>query len=220
ELPVPELAMGNYSSWVMFGHIHSHGVMLLNDITSITASKRLQTRMRDVVLRQYELFKLQNSQAELKDFFARNAGVVRHTLQIMSSYAQLNVIPIRTVSPAIEVPESVSVEFAEDEDMLRRVAKHVGFSKFEITLLVKLFEDYVLVAGLETGDDILITAILLKFAQLNGIDISGGSEIYELLGIDSASVKDCMEKVHGKLGCVPYDPRYLTEEAFIKSLFF
>jgi hypothetical protein len=86
--------------------------------------------------------------------------------------------------------------------------------------LVKLFEDYVLVAGLKTGDDILITAILLKFAQLNGIDISGGSEIYELLGIDSASVKDCMEKVHGKLGCVPYDPRYLTEEAFIKSLFF
>ncbi|WP_028128369.1 hypothetical protein [Selenomonas sp. AE3005] len=220
ELPVPELAMGNYSTCVMFGHIHSHGVMLLNYITSITASKRLQTRMRDVVLRQYELFKLQNSQAELKDFFARNAGVVRHTLQIMSSYAQLNVIPIRTVSPAIEVPESVSVEFAEDEDMLRRVAKHVGFSKFEITLLVKLFEDYVLVAGLKTGDDILITAILLKFAQLNGIDISGGSEIYELLGIDSASVKDCMEKVHGKLGCVPYDPRYLTEEAFIKSLFF
>ena len=220
ELPVPELAVTNYSTCVLFGHIHSHGVMLLNYITSINASRKLQVRMREVVLRQFELFKMQSPKASLEDFFARNAGVVRHTLQIMSSYAQLNVIPIRTVSPAINSQENLSVEFHDDEDMLKRVARHVGFSKYEISLLIKLFEDYITVSGQDTVDDILITAILLKFAQLNGIDLSTVADVYELLGIDSASVKEAMEKIHGKLGCVPYDPRYLTEEAFIKSLFF
>ena len=45
------------------------------------------------------------------------------------------------------------------------------------------------VEAMDKTDDILITALLLKFAQINGVDLSGQSEIYELLGIDSIAVK-------------------------------
>ena len=220
ELPVPELALGNYNNCILYGHIHSHGVMLLNYITTLTASRKLQQRMRDVILRQYELFKFQSPQAELKDFFARHAGVVRHTLQILASYAQLNVLKSRHVMQPLPDNPEVADNFKADIDLLRRVAKHVGFSKFEIGLLVKFFTDYMTVAALDKTDDILITALLLKFAQINGVDLSGQSEIYELLGIDSESVWAAMKRIFETLDCGMFDPRYLTEEAFIKSLYY
>jgi hypothetical protein len=176
--------------------------------------------MRDVILRQFELFKVQKPQAEIKDFFARHGGVVRHTLQILAGYAQLNVVKSRHAIQALpDNPETADL-FAADIDMLRRVARHVGFSKFEVGLLVKFFMDYVTVAAVEKTDDILLTALLLKFAQINGVDLSGQAEIYDLLGIDSRSVRACMKKIHETLDCEIFDPRYLTEEAFIKSLYY
>ena len=104
--------------------------------------------------------------------------------------------------------------------MLRRVARHVGFSNFETALLVKFFMDYVTLAAVEKTDDIMMTALLLKFAQINGVDLSAQTEIYELLGIDSGSVQGCMKKIQETLDCDIFDPRYLTEEAFIKSLYY
>ena len=220
ELPVPELAIGNYDHCILYGHIHSHGVMLLNYITSLNASPKLQRRMRDVILRQFERFKFQCPQAEMKDFFARNGGVVRHTLQILAGYAQLNVLKSCPVKqPLPDNPEAAEL-FAADIDMLRRVAKHVGFSKFEIGLLVKFFMDYVTESAVDKVDDVLLTALLLEFARINGVDLSGQSEIYELLGIDSRRVQSCMKKISAALACEVFDPRYLTEEAFIKSLYY
>jgi len=220
ELPVPELALGNYNHCILYGHIHSHGVMLLNYITTLTASPKLQKRMRDVILRQFELFKFQRPQAEIKDFFARHGGVVRHTLQILASYAQLNVLKNHQAIQALPDNPEAATLFATDIDLLRRVARHVGFSKFEVELLVKFFTDYVTVAAVEETDDVLITALLLKFAQINGVDLSGQAEIYDLLGIDSGIVRDYMKKIYDTLDCEMFDPRYLTEEAFIKSLYY
>ena len=220
ELPVPELALGNYNHCILYGHIHSHGVMLLNYITTLTASPKLQKRMRDVILRQFELFKVQKPQAEIADFFARHGGVVRHTLQILAGYAQLNVLKSRHAIQALpDNPETADL-FAADIDMLRRIARHVGFSNFETALLVKFFMDYVTLAAVEKTDDIMMAALLLKFAQINGVDLSAQTEIYELIGIDSGSVQDCMKKIQETLDCDIFDPRYLTEEAFIKSLYY
>lgn len=220
ELPVPELAIGNYNTCLLYGHIHSHGVMLLNYITSLQASPKLQKRMRDVVWRQFELFRLQEPLAELDDFFGRHAGVVRHTLQILVSYAQLNVLKTPPVLPYLPDDPEVATQFAADIDMLKRVAKHVGFSHFEIQLLVKFFTDYVAVAALEKIDDITLTALILQFALLNGVKLANQAEIYELLGIDSNQVWAAMKKICDTLECELFDPRYLTEEAFIKSLYY
>ena len=220
ELPVPELALGNYNHCILYGHIHSHGVMLLNYITSLNASPKLQKRMHDVIIRQYELFKIQCPQAEIKDFFARHGGVVRHTLQILASYAQLNVWKSRHVIQSLPDNPEMAALFAADIDLLRRVARHVGFSKYEIEMLIKFFIDYVTAGAVEKTDDVLITALLLKFAQINGVDLSGQAEIYDLLGIDSGSVQAGMKKIHDTLDCEIFDPRYLTEEAFIKSLYY
>lgn len=220
ELPVPELALGNYKNCLLYGHIHSHGVMLLNYITSLQVSPKLQKRVREVILRQFELFKFQNPQAEIRDFFARNAGVVRHTLHILVSYAQLNVIKSHSVMQPLPDNPEVAARFAADIGMLKRVGKHVGFSQFAIRLLVKFFTDYVTVAAVKATDDILLTALIMKFSQLNGVNLSDQSEIYELLGIDSGQVWACMKQIHDMLDCELFDPRYLTEEAFIKSLYY
>ena len=75
-------------------------------------------------------------------------------------------------------------------------------------------------AALEKTDDIMITALILQFAQLNGVQLANQTEIYELLGIDSAQVKMDMQKICAALDCEIFDPRYLTEEAFIKSLYY
>ena len=146
--------------------------------------------------------------------------MVRHTLQILAGYAQLNVLKSRHVMQSLpDNPETADL-FAADIDLLRRVARHVGFSKYEIEMLIKFFIDYVTAGAVEKTDDVLITALLLKFAQINGVDLSGQAEIYDLLGIDSGSVQAGMKKIHDTLDCEIFDPRYLTEEAFIKSLYY
>ena len=138
----------------------------------------------------------------------------------MVSYAQLNVLKSCKITPSVEDNPEVTTQFAAGIDMLNRVAKHVGFSHFEIKLLLKFFMDYVTVAAIEKTDDIMITALILQFAQLNGVQLANQTEIYELLGIDSARVKANMQKICEVLDCELFDPRYLTEEAFIKSLYY
>jgi hypothetical protein len=136
------------------------------------------------------------------------------------NYAQLNVLKSRHITPSVEDNPEVQEQFAADIDMLKRVARHVGFSRFEIKLLLKFFTDYVTVAAIEKTDDIMITALILQFAQLNGVQLANQTEIYELLGIDSARVKANMQRICKALGCELFDPRYLTEEAFIRSLYY
>lgn len=95
DLPDPDWIYPDAEHMIFFGHLHARGVMMLNYVTSLPASDKLRRRMKDIILRQLEFFRCQKPGATLDDFFQRDAVAVRHTLNIMANFAQLNVVPLR-----------------------------------------------------------------------------------------------------------------------------
>lgn len=65
----------------------------------------------------------------------------------------------------------------------------------------------------------LFIAVLLEFAKLNGMDLENVPGISDFLGAEVVDVRGYMMEMEDLLHCVPYDPRYLTEDGFIRSLY-
>ncbi|MBO4852437.1 MAG: hypothetical protein J5477_02250, partial [Schwartzia sp.] len=143
NLPCPDVGFAEYKNTVFFGHIQRRGVMLLNYISGLSASKRLQRRIKDEILKQFEQFRAyQMPSATLEDFFIRHAAAVRHTIQILSGFAQLRVVPDIIAAP----PERGAISAAllePEETRLEETARSLHFSAYAIFFAKRLYEDYV-----------------------------------------------------------------------------
>ena len=222
ELPAPDAFLPDYRRMVLYGHIHARGVMLLNYITTLPASSRLRKRMKDEILRQFELFKYQEPDATREMFFSRQAAAVRHTIRILSEFAQLKVVPMKHYPAPIVRDKGLSVQYAAAEKRLEDAAAKVGFGHHGIRLLLKFYEDFLTCSSL--SEDMkrrasVLTAVLLVFSGINGVnlmDIKGGMDV---LGADREDVLGMAPEIETATRCISFDPRYLTEEGFVQILF-
>lgn len=223
DLPMPIMMDEKVEECLLYGHIHRKGIMMLNYVTVLPASKKLQKRMKSEIMKQYDLFKCQQPDASIDEFLGREAGAVRHALNILARFAQLKVVH---AAPVEAITEDVKADLAipeHDREALHHFAIKFGMSQYSSRLVLRLFEDYCAVAGGSYRDmnpSIVITATLLKFAEINGTDLSTMPEIVSFLGAAIDDVLNCMVDMREKLGCYLFDPRYLSEEGFIRSLYF
>ena len=222
DLPAPDSFIPDYRRVVLYGHIHARGVMLLNYVTTVPASDRLRKRMKDEILRQYELFKYQAPEATQEMFFARQSAAVRHTIQILSDFAQLKVVPLKNYPAPIPSEEGLKERFASAEERLKDAALQLGFSIYGIGLILKFYEDFLI--GSSLSDTLkrraaTLTAILFLFAQINGLDIMGVKGGIEIFGARREDVFQMVPEVQKSIKCIPFDPRYLTEEGFVQALY-
>ncbi|EKU70736.1 hypothetical protein [Selenomonas sp. F0473] len=217
-LPHPDLP-GPLGSTILFGHICDEGMMMLNYITSIPASKRLQRRISETIHREHRLFRMQKHAADMDDFLLREAALVRHTIHALSSLAQLDVLPQRALPHRIERPASVSERCKEEVAVLRAVAEKLGFSRYAQELMAGLFLDYAHLAGAWAETPEALTAVIFLFAEINRIDLTHITELYRVFGSDKKTVGAAAGRIRETLGCVPFDPRYLGEEGFVTMLY-
>ena len=223
ELPLPDLDMMDFKQHIFYGHMHSKGVLLLNYVTSLAATPRLRSRMRDVVLRQFELYRWQEPDATLVQFFWREAASVRHILNVMSDFAQLNMLPHRKSPLQVKSKPEIIREFQSEGEMLGVVLRRVGFSKHATSLQERLWESALSVwgtAGMCRKDlHALLTAVLFLFIRLNGYELSASRDLYEIFASDEEQVQQVEAALQQKLQLEPFDARYLTEDGFVLSLY-
>ncbi|MFV0636035.1 hypothetical protein [Mitsuokella sp. WILCCON 0060] len=222
DLPDQDFMFPDIEHLIFFGHLHARGVMMLNYVTSLPASGRLRRRMRDIILRQFEIFRCQKPDAVLDDFFQRDAVVVRHTLHIMATFAQLNVVPLRKMPKPLPANPAIRQSFEEEENILREVAYRMGYSLFSGSLMCKLFEDYMSVADPASYPEempAIVTACLLSYGKINDLGFERVPALYSMFGATKEDVYRHMEILRQRLHCTKFDPRYLTEEAFVTSLY-
>lgn len=217
-LPHPGLP-GALSRTILFGHICDEGVMMLNYITSIPASKRLQKRISDTIRREYELFLMQKKTADIDDFLLREAALVRHTIHVLSSLAQIDVLPRRALPESIDRAAGIEVRCMEEVTVLRAVSEKLGFSRYAQELIAGLFLDYAHLVGTRAEKPEVLTAVIFLFAELNSIDLTHIDELYCVFGANKKSVNAAQKRIRETLGCVEYDPRYLGEEGFVTMLY-
>lgn len=223
DLPMPEVGIVGIENFVFFGHIRTRGILMLNYITSVPASKRLRSRMKDVVLRQYELFKFQQPQATLEQFFLREAAAVRHILHVMSDYAQLNVVSLREMPQMVEQRKELTEVFVEEARALEEIVKRIGFGAYACLLIRALFFDALSVTGDEkkcrSVMPALLTAVLLMFIKINGYDYTATPDLYYLFGSEKQDTEKLSQNLKEKLDVRVFDPRYLTEDGVVLSLY-
>ena len=223
ELPVPETYIADYHRAIFMGHVHNSGVMLLNYITSIPASPKLRTRIKREVLRQYELFRYQQPEATLEDFFYREAAAVRQAIYILTEYAQLNVLPFQNYpKPVDRYKTELPTWFWETADRLDIMGQGAGMSVYGRFLLRGMYEDYCLLSN--DAPEIkqspcALTAVLYLFYQINGMSEGDARHAVAPFRQPRKGIGQIVDSLQKTLQCRLFDPRYLTEEGFIQLLY-
>ena len=216
-LPRPDIP-GNLERNVLFGHVCDEGMMMLNYITAVPASKPLQRRMRDTIRQEYELFLYQEPQADMDDFLARQAALVRHTIDMLALQARLNVLPQRALPPKRPKWTLSQRTCSEEFGALAAVSEALGFSRHARVLIETMFFDYAHFDLKRAQTAETLTATIFLFAEINGIDLTSLTELYHVLGSDKRRVNAACQRMREVLGCIPFDPRYLGEEGFVTML--
>jgi len=216
-LPHPDIP-GTLMKSILFGHICDEGMMMLNYITAIPASKRLQRRISETLHREYELFRMQAPDAEIDDFLEREAALVRHTIHVLSTLAQLDVLPRHALPKIIRRTVDAHV-YTEELSVLRTIAEKLGFSRYAQHLMCELFLDYAQTDPMRAQTPEALTAAIFLFAEINNIDLTSITELYHVFGSDQKTVRSAHERMRETVGCIPFDPRYLGEEGFVTMLY-
>lgn len=220
ELPAPDYGMMDYSKMLLFGHLHLHGVMMLNYITSVPASEKLRRRIKEEILRQYEIYRCQDAEATMGDFFRRHAMAVRHTINILAGYAQLKVVSARPQRQPMK--RSASQLPAEQRDGFIQLAHRMGLSRHSQKLALWLYEDAFSLPELQKEsltNPAILGAVLVLYMNVNGLEFSNLDEVLKDLQASEDETIHWVETIYEGLDCVTFDPRYLAEEGFIQALY-
>lgn len=207
---------------VFYGHIRKHGIVMLNYVSSLPATRKLRLRMKDELQRLYRFYQVQSPGADVDEFLTREAAAVHHVLQILANYAQLQVVPFESGTKPIPMDEEVENALLPLYPMVEKIADSLGFSIYAGGLLDKMLHDYAVKAGVEqTADNILDLALALPLTMscVNGADRQDILESESMNDAQKKNLKNWMEKIEHTLDLQRYDPRYLTEEGYVAMLY-
>ena len=192
--------------------------MLLNYITGLSASKRLQRRIKDEIVKQFERFQAyQMPHATMEDFLLRHAAAARHTVQILSGFAQLRVVPDADCPPIPrKTPNAGLLE--PEETRLTEAAHSLGFSAYAIFFVKRLYEDYVATTK-KRGTAAILAAILILMEGVNGTEYAPLEKILGAFNVEQDLALQAANEVGLAVNCVALDPRYLAEEGYVQLLY-
>lgn len=220
QLPLPDYGMHDYKKIVFYGHIYSQGVVMLNYITSVPVSPKLRKRIKEEIVRQKNLYQIQNSNANIEAFFSRHAVVVRHTIDILVSLAKVNVISADLCLSEFPVIEQYNVPDESVTILLKSLAIRYKFSCHSAQLVLKMWNDF---SNLRQDDkmrkEVIAGVILLSFSKINGMHFVSKKSVLSKLKFSEAELIDFDERISDVLQLKNFDPRYLSEEGFILSLY-
>jgi len=220
QLPYPDFQFNNLKRLLFYGHIYACGVVMLNYVTSIEVSPNLRQRIKDEVVRQKAIYEIQKPGATIADFFDRHALVVRHTIDVLVTLAKVNVTSAYQIErdfPKIQENCKPNIQVT---DLLVTLAQEYGYSLYDIDLVKKMWHDFCQLSTVIVRKPATwAAAILYAFSQVNGTNDIIPEEIADNVGISVTSLKSNRARIYEALQLQKFDPRYLSEEGFVLSLF-
>ncbi len=218
--PFPETEYANFEKLLFFGHILANDIVVVTHITGLEISPRLRKRIKEEILRQKELYSMQELNADWFDFFDRHALTVRHTLNVFAFYNKVNVTPFHQLGRKFP---TVASKHAPDKNVSKRLGKSMrslGFSQHDIDLAQKIWFDYYQFdVGIKNNPESWAAAVIYVFTHNNVLRKMSATSLAELFDVSVNSIYNRQKKIRLTLDIQKYDPRYLSEEGFMFSLF-
>ncbi len=220
QLPQPDYGLYDYRKVLLYGHIYLKGVVMLNYITSVPASKNLRNRIKEEVVRQHQVYRQQEKSASLDDFFKRHAVAVRHTIDILVRLAKVNVVSPNLLMrgfPKIDTHNEQQDEQASV--ILRSLAARYHFSLYARNMMLKMWQHVCSSLPVAESPETRALSVFLSFTTVNGINFINKKLLLSRFNVNKELFQNDCEKIANALRLRVFDPRYLTEEGFVLSLF-
>ena len=115
----------------------------------------------------------------MDDFLARAAALVRHTIHVLSTLAQIDVLPRRVLPHPIQRTIDPHT-CAEELGVLQMIADKIGFSRHAQVLMCDLFLDYAQLDLAQAQTAEVLTATIFLYAEINNIDLTPITELYHV----------------------------------------
>ncbi|MBP2660827.1 MAG: hypothetical protein H6Q69_3859 [Firmicutes bacterium] len=220
QLPTPDFNYKILKNLLFFGHIFSQGLVMINYVTSLEVSINLRKRIKDEVMRQNEIFMIQEPKATLADFFKRHALVVRHTINILVTLAKVNVTLLSQLERSYPIIKEKRMAKESVTSLLHNLVVEYGLSRFDERLLEKMWYDFcqLSVVNVRKPENWAV-GLLLAYAQINGVINIAIDQVAEKKGISLASIYKTRTQLFEVLQLENFDPRYLSEDGFVICLF-
>lgn len=215
RLPQPDFDYKKMKHLLFFGHVFSGEMTLINYVTSIEVSLNLRRRIKEEVITQKKIFEIKQPEASWEEFLARHALNIKYTVDILLSLSKVNVTPFQLLQRDY-LQGGQELKADEVNQHILVMMPSLGFSRYDIQLVQKLWADYSFVTKAKVRDSELWAASLVYiYSKMNGHNPIKAVELAKKIGKNSTSIYACGNKLKKTLTLTEFDPRYLSEEGFI-----
>ncbi|MBP2650715.1 MAG: hypothetical protein H6Q74_1540 [Firmicutes bacterium] len=220
KLPHPEFDYKEMKHMLFFGHVFSRETVLINCITSIKLSSNLRRRIKDEALRQKAIFEIQQPGATWTEFFSRHALAFRHTVDVLLNMAKLNVTPFDQIERSFPIIVNQRQPNEQVMALFAKIMPEYGFSKHDQSLAEKLWNDFSQLSSVAVRKaGAWAAAVIYSFALINSPQGISAEQLANDLAVSTSSIYTNRDKIFKALELAKYDPRYLSTEGLIYSLF-
>lgn len=221
EMPAPTIFADDFKQLVMFGHAHQNGGMMLNCITQFPASDKLRKRIKDELRYHYDMYKCQRPNAAIPEFLERHSAVVRHIVTILATRAQLGITPVRQLPEPVKHRSRNFISHDDKKTYFGILSQH-AISKFGRNVVWDLFCDAA--AAGSFGDwlpnsSVVCCAVEMLYIRINNMFYLSEDELLKYYQVQMDDVQLVIDWITNDLQLTEGDPRYLTEEGYVLSLY-
>ncbi|WP_371361639.1 hypothetical protein SRRS_30100 [Sporomusa rhizae] len=226
RLPNPNFDYKLIKKLLFYGHVflqqEERELVMINFITSVEISSNLRRRIREEINRQKAMLELQQPEASWVDFVDRHANAVRHTIDLLATWARVNVTSYAQMERSF--PQPVTGEKNVNTVVLELLAVFMpkfGYSCHDIVLAKKLWQDF---SGIEAvhirKPAVWAAAVIQAYSKINNGDTEMPTEtLAEEMAVAKSSISTSRAKLFEALKLEKYDPRYLSEEGIVSLLY-
>lgn len=225
RLPNPNFDYKLVKKLLFYGHVflqqEERELVMINFITSVEISSNLRRRIKEELVRQKAMLELQQPGATWSDFVARHANAVRHTIDLLATWARVNVTSYAQIERSFPEPSGEKTVNMAVTEAIAAYMPRFGYSQHDTVLAQKLWQDF---AGLEAvtirKPAVWAAAAIQAYAQVN----NGEAELpldtlAEEMSVSKSSISTNRSKLVEVLQIEKYDPRYLSEEGMVSLLY-
>ncbi|WP_425057859.1 hypothetical protein SCACP_24250 [Sporomusa carbonis] len=226
RLPNPNYDYKLVKKLLFYGHVflqqQEQELVMINFITSVEISSNLRRRIKDEISRQKAMMELQQTGATWDDFVKRHANAVRHTIDLLATWARVNVTSYAQIERSFPRSENgdkaVNIEVSE---LIERFMPKFGYSRHDAVLAQKMWQDFSQLGNVSVRKPAAwASAVIYAYSQINTGDAEMPVEtLAEEMAVSKSSISANRAKIFDVLKLERYDPRYLSEEGMVSLLY-
>jgi len=168
------------------------------------------------------MLELQQPGVTWGDFIERHANAVRHTIDLLATWARVNVTSYAQMER--NFPQPVTDEKNVNMAVTKSIATYMpqfGYSLHDTVLAQKMWQDFSRITTVNVRKPaVWAAAVIQVYSRINNGEADMPINVLvEEMKVGKSSISTSSNRLFDVLKLEKYDPRYLSEEGMISLLY-